>query len=230
MRANSLAKKMQEHKVDVFWKQVKQMNNSKTPQPNNMEGVVGNGNIAKLWENQYSELLNCVRSNIQNVKFDMNSNSTGLTVTCAEIRDAICKLDAGKSCGADKIYAEHLKYAGNRVVPMLAVCLTWLLVHGVLPESMISVILVPVIKDKTGKINSKDNYRPIALASVLSKVLEYIILDRIEMYLVTQDNQYGFKRTHGTDLCIYALKEIIHVMRYRNLNSTVFLCFLDASN
>ena len=27
MRANSLAKKMQEYKVDVFWKQVKQMNN-----------------------------------------------------------------------------------------------------------------------------------------------------------------------------------------------------------
>ena len=95
------------------------------------------------------------------------------------------------------------------------------------PESMISVILVPVIKDKTSKINSKDNYRPIALASVLSKVLEYIILDRIEMYLVTHDNQYGFKRKHGTDLCIYALKEII--MRYRNLNSSVFLCFLDAS-
>ena len=88
------------------------------------QGVVGNDNIAKLWQNHYSELLNCVRSNIQNVKFDMNSNSTGLTVTCAEIRDAICKLDAGKSCGADKIYAEHLKYASNRVVPMLAVCLT----------------------------------------------------------------------------------------------------------
>ena len=92
---------------------------------------------------------------------------------------------------------------------------------------MITVILVPVIKDKTGKINSKDNYRPIALASMLSKVLESIILDRIEMYLVTQDNQYESKRKHGTDLCIYALKEII--MRYRNLNSSVFLCFLDAS-
>ena len=115
----------------------------------------------------------------------------------------------------------------NRVVPLLAVCLKALLVHGVLPESMISVILVPVIKDKTGKINSKDNYRPIALASMLSKVLEYIILDRIEMYLVTHDNQYGSKRKHGTDLCIYVLKEII--MRYRKLNSSVFLCFLDAS-
>ncbi len=72
---------------------------------------------------------------------------------------------------------------------------------------MISVILVPVIKDKTGKINCNDNYRPIALASVLSKVLETILLSRIEKYLLINDNQYGFKEKHGTNMAIYALKE-----------------------
>ena len=44
---------------------------------------------------------------------------------------------------------------------------------------MLSVVLVPVIKDKAGKISSKDNYRPIALASVFSKTIEVIILGRI---------------------------------------------------
>ncbi len=48
---------------------------------------------------------------------------------------------------------------------MLVMCLTGFLIQGTLPDSMISVILVPVIKVKTGKINSKDNYRPIVLAS-----------------------------------------------------------------
>jgi hypothetical protein len=100
-------------------------------------------------------------------------------------------------------------------------------VHGTIPDSMISVILIPVIKDKTGKINSKDNYRHIALASILSKIFEHVLYDRLELYLLTNDNQYGFKRKHGTDMCIYALKEIIQ--KYRNLNSTMFLCFLDAS-
>ena len=45
-------------------------------------------------------------------------------------------------------------------------------------------MLVPVIKDNAGKISSKDNYRPIALASVISKLVEVIMLDRIEMYSV----------------------------------------------
>ena len=53
--------------------------------------------------------------------------------------------------------------------------------HGELPDSMLSVVLVPVVKDKTGKISSLENYRQIALASVLAKVLEQIILDRLQL-------------------------------------------------
>ena len=90
-----------------------------------------------------------------------------------------------------------------------------------------AVILVPVIKDKAGKINSKDNYRPVALASILSKVLELIILDRLSEFLYTADNQFGFKKKLGTDSCIYVLKEIID--SYSRLSGSVFLCFLDAS-
>ena len=67
---------------------------------------------------------------------------------------------------------------------------------------MLSVVLVPVIKDKAGKISSKDNYRPIALASVFSKMIEVIILARIEIFLDTNPNQFGFKKKHGTDQCI----------------------------
>ena len=84
--------------------------------------------------------------------------------------------------------------------------------------------MIPVIKNKAGKITSKDNYRPIALASLVSKVVEIIILHR---YLLTNPNQFGFKKKLGTDQCIYVLKEIIDM--YRVLNGSVFISFLDAS-
>ena len=61
----------------------------------------------------------------------------------------------------------------------------------------------------------------------MSKILELIILDRIEKCLLTQSNQFGFKRKHGTDQCIFAFKEIIDM--YTSLNSRVSVCFLDAS-
>ncbi len=118
-------------------------------------------------------------------------------------------------------------YASERILYMLAMWYTGFLIHEFLPDNMISVILTPVIKNKTGKITSKDNYRPIALASVISKVLENVLFTRLEYYVLTNANQFGFKSKHGTDMCIYTLNEM--VLKYRRLNSTMFLCFLDAS-
>ena len=106
-------------------------------------------------------------------------------------------------------------------------CFSSLFVHGFLPEAMISVVLVPIVKNKSASICSKSNYRPIDLASIVSKVLEKIIYDCIAVYLTTCSNQFGFKAKHSTDMTIYALKEA--VLKYRSLNSNVYSCFLDAS-
>ena len=226
LRRDALARKLQNNSVKDFWKEVKLLDNSNTPLPTNIEGVVGCDRIAELWKEHYEELLNCVYSDCSKIELDAQS-SDNIVVRDDEVSEAIMKLDKHKSCGGDEIFAEHLKYASPRIAYLLARCFSGFLTHGTLPEDMISVILVPVIKDKTGKINSKDNYRPIALASVLSKVFECVLLNRLEIYLLTTDNQYGFKRKHGTDMCIYALKEAI--LKYQSLNTNMFLCFLDAS-
>ena len=46
---------------------------------------------------------------------------------------------------SDGICSDHLKYASNVLVPLLAMCFTSFISHGFLPESMLSVVLVPVI-------------------------------------------------------------------------------------
>ena len=106
-------------------------------------------------------------------------------------------------------------------------CVTGFLVHGYLPKNMMTVVLIPIIKNKAGNINSVDNYRPIALASILSKIIEIIIRSRIENFLVTKPNQFGFKSKHGTDQCVYILKEVINL--YTSMKCCVFACFLDAT-
>ena len=225
MRANSMAKKLQQNKTYEFWKEVKAINNSKMPLPSSISGITGSENIVELWRKHYCDIFNCVKSDTFTVG-DVPHHD-GVTIRPDDVCYAIEKLSLNKACGLDQIAAEHLKYASSRVSVLIALCLTGLLMHGVLPDSMMAVVLVPVIKDKTGKISSIENYRPIALASVLSKVLEQVLLDRLQQYVITTDNQFGFKSKHSTDLCIYALKEMVSV--YRTKNSTMFLCFLDAS-
>ena len=92
---------------------------------------------------------------------------------------------------------------------------------------MINSIIVPLVKNKSGNLTDKNNYRPIALSSITSKVFERIILLRLGDYLWTTDNQFGFKSGHSTDLCIYALSELIEYFKSRS--TSVFVSFLDAS-
>ena len=140
---------------------------------------------------------------------------------------AVQKLDTGKSSGLDGIFAEHLLHCSERLLSMLAVCITGFFVHGFLPDSMLSTVLVPITKNKTSRIDRMDNYRPIAFASVMSKVVEIILLNIISKLLSTYSNQFGCQQKLGTDTCIYILKEIVE--KYRSLNGCIFMCFLDAS-
>ena len=73
-------------------------------------------------------------------------------------------------------------------IPLLSMCFSSLFVHGFLPKSLMSVVLLPIIKNKCGNISSKENYRPIALASIMSKLIEIIVLNRIDDNLNTSDN------------------------------------------
>ena len=92
---------------------------------------------------------------------------------------------------------------------------------------MLNSVIIPLVKNKCGDLSDKNNYRPIAISCIISKVFENIILHRIEDYLWTTDNQFGFKAHHSTDLCAYALTECIEYSKSRS--TSVYVAFLDAS-
>ena len=66
-----------------------------------------------------------------------------------------------------------------------------------------------------------------ALTTAFSKIIEIIILNRIQTSLHSTDNQFGFKTNVSTEMCIFAFKQVLEM--YNNLGSPVYVCFLDAS-
>ena len=71
---------------------------------------------------------------------------------------------------------------------------------------MIETIMVPIVKNKCGNLCDSNNYIPIALATLMSKLFESVILLKCETFLETCHNQFGFKKGHITEMCIYVLK------------------------
>ena len=137
-----MAKKLQKNNIRDFWKEVKVTNN-KMPIPSSIEGITEPENIAELWRRHYDNAFKCVKSD--DFSIGVVPHSEGSVIS--EISNAIDKLACNKACGLDRVTAEHLKYASHKVFVLLALCCSGLLLHGILPESMLSVLLVPVIQN-----------------------------------------------------------------------------------
>lgn len=112
----------------------------------------------------------------------------------------------GKACGPDNLSIEHLKY--SHVVLLIHLKLLYysmIAPISFVPDDFESGVVVPIIKYKTGNINSVDNYRPITLTPIVSKVFEGLSLRMCESYLKSDEQQFGFKS--GLSCCdsIFAL-------------------------
>ena len=75
--------------------------------------------------------------------------------------------------------------------------------------------------------SSSKKYRAIAIASLLSKVLERILLSRYESICSSSPLRFGFKKGHSTSLCAGLVKNI--VSKYMRRGSKAYGCFLDSS-
>ena len=228
-RADAMATKLLKGGLSChFWKDVKKLTNCRPTLPKTVDGVSGENNIAELWRKHYHNIFNSVFPKnfdptvLKNLKYH-----TSCAVSKSEVSECIKKLSTGKAPDMDNLTAEHLKNCNSRVHLIISMCFSAMLVHGYLPSKMISGHIVPVIKNKCGKLSSKSNFRPIGICTIMSKLFEYILLSRLELYLKTSDNQFGFKNQSSTNMCIFLLKEILHF--YKNNDTSTFVTFLDAS-
>jgi len=194
----------------------------------NIDNVYGAQNITNMWQNCFSELFNInneiLSENAAYCVFDDN-----MIVSVREVDDCIRNAKCRKATGPDGLTSENFKYASQRVSTYMACLFSSMFIHGYMPIKLIAIeyILVPIVKNKCASITSKDNYRPIALANIVTKSIENIIIERIDEHLRCSPNQFGFEKQSGTDQCIYMFKELVNV--YNDAGSTVFCCFLDAS-
>ena len=231
-RADALARDLYDKDLDEFLSSVRQLNRNSSLLSNCIDGVTGEKNISNYWKEHFYNLLNCngndtdikhkVIGKLENIQYDAN-----MIVTSEDICKLIEKLKCGKASGPDGISAESLRFANDRLHVLLSLCFSACFSHSYLPKSLLETTIVPVIKNKCGSLTDCNNYRPIAIATITSKLLESIILLKCEEYFFTSDNQFGFKAGHSTEFCIYSLLEFIDF--YKKRNTTVFVTFLDAS-
>ena len=183
------------------------MNSGNSFQANTIDGVSGETDISNFWKDHFYKLLNTndcdtiLKSSIMS-KLDNVQYSNDMIISIKLIQEAVGNLECGKSAGPDGIFAESIKFAHHRIHVLLSLCFSLCFTHGYMSLDMIKTTIVPVIKNKCGNLADSNNYRPIAIATYVSKLYEFTILYKCEDFLNTCDNQFRFKRKHSTEFCI----------------------------
>lgn len=126
--------------------------------------------------------------------------------TQRSVRKALFSLDIHKSSGPDGIPPIVLKTCAPELTPVLTRLFRHSYSSGIVPNSWKTALVHPI--PKKGDRSDPSNYRPIAITSLFSKIMESIINGQLLRYLedrqLINDRQYGFRRGRSAgDLLAY---------------------------
>ena len=141
------------------------------------------------------------------------------------IREAAGHLKNSKTDPVIKSTSDCLSNAPSVLFEHLALVFRSWLFHGHITEMMSLSTLVPIIKDKLGNMCSSDNYRSIAISSLILKIFDWVIIILYGDKLQFDDLQFGYQENCSTNMCTWMAVETIDYFT-RN-GSDVFVCVMD---
>ena len=122
-------------------------------------------------------------------------------VTIKMLKNVIRNLDSSKASGPDCIPVVDLKNCELELFFILVELFNKCLKESCFPDCWNVSLVVPVFKN-VGERSTAKNYRPVSLLSVVSKVFEKLVNNRIvdhpEKCGLFSDFQYGFRSSQST--------------------------------
>lgn len=224
-----------------FWDEVKRKGAKNSAPPAMVEGVQGSEAICDMFSHKYEQLYNCVSydenemNTLCNEIDDMVETKCGNEGECyyrhgVNVENVICavkKMKKGKAEASDLITSDHIVNACPDLYIHLSLLFNVVIMHMYAPKEMLVSALVPIPKDKKKSLANSDNYRSIALSSIIGKLLDKIILLQHTEVFQTDCLQFGFKAKHSTNQCTFVLEEIVE--NFVNNGSSVYCILLDAT-
>lgn len=129
----------------------------------------------------------------------------------------IKNLKETSSVGSDGISMRFIKDALYVIAFYLTCIINTSIVTGIFPTSWKHALVVPILK--TGDVNDPNNFRPISLLPIISKLLEKVITNQLMYFLESSQSlsntQHGFRPKLSTETALTVITNKI----YSNMDS-----------
>ena len=116
------------------------------------------------------------------------------------IRKKVNELNVNKACGPDQIPGSVLKKCEFVLVPILLIFFQISYSSGIVPDKMKEASVVALFK--SGDRGQPNNYRPVSLTPIITKIFESIMHDNLIRHIETNSLinkcQHGFRKNHST--------------------------------
>ena len=230
LKRNALLDACLNGKGDIFT-EIRKIRRSPMAVANSIDGVTEN--IPTHFATIYSKLFNSVDEkasldqlyNHINANIDDQSLTEILKITPKIVYDATQHLKKSKNDPTFRFNSDCLTNAPPILFEQLALIFQFYLFHGHMTDVLLLSTLVPLVKDKLGNLCSSDNYRSIAISSLILKIFDWVMILLFGEKLHLDALQFGYQENCSTNMCTWmAVETIDHFMRN---GSDVFVCVMD---
>jgi hypothetical protein len=189
--------------------------------------------IAESFKNHFETCATNLASNLPPSRDTSTIMNPGAEWSFTKINERdivriIKSLQNKNSCGADLLSNRMLKAEKYAFAKLLKPLINECIETGIFPDTLKRAIVIPIFKK--GATNNLNNYRPISLLPVMSKVFEKVINSQLSAVTEAEfidDNQFGFRKEHSTEDALIKFANM--VQRELSQNKHVVSVFVDVS-
>ncbi|MDV3196382.1 MAG: reverse transcriptase family protein, partial [Candidatus Phytoplasma stylosanthis] len=163
------------------------------------------------------------RINPESLSFDFRE------VTVNEILKIIQSLPNKKATGWDEIPVTLIKECKDYIAMPICTLINQSLFTGDFPSKLKISVVRPIYKK--GDKNLIENYRPVSLLPVFSKIFEKAVNIQLQEYLqknkLITESQHGFRKSHSTNSALISLTDNIYRAWDRSQTTAAICCDLS---
>ena len=190
----ALGRSLLSHNNRDYWKEIRKIGSKCHSSSSVINGYTNSTDIANEFASKYNVLYNSVNSSdptdLQSMALSIRKDiittsestdhSFSHVITMPDIKSAVKKLRAGKSGGVSAVTSDCFIHGSDSLYAFIAMLFNAMLLHGPLPKDFCVSILIPIPKGSRVDVRKPQNYRAIALSSILGKILDNIIITSTE--------------------------------------------------
>ena len=231
---NKFASGLLQGGVNIF-SEIKKFRGQTQTLSSSIDGAVGSQDISEHFSDIYEDLYSkhTLGEEFQRINEEINLQvNQGLQVdldrvNSETVRAALDKLKTGKSDVQFSFNSDCLINSSSVLIEHMTQLFRWFLRTGRIPAFLLLCTLVPIVKDNLADITNSDNYRAIAIGSLVLKWFDWLILILESDKLSTDELQFGFQARSSTYMCSWAVSTVVD--HYNRSGRPVYACAMDLS-